>query len=671
MKTSRILSFAVLGVLAALLVLGNVFHSVIRELLESSTMPLDFQESQLSRFQRVQNPDYTLAVSTDKAVYNKYERILVIAKMTRKGNTNAENRSVIEVEFSSEGRRIKSLTGQSKTRLIYDPERQIWTGAWYPETSDISGNIELDATGYPDTPEAGVRDKSGFYISELSPKFKLKKGVSFIGIDSLERISKRNILASDAREADWNAIGDWLNFLSADGVLMLGGVTKTFEESVSADSPWDNDKINESLVLADRIRQRGRHFGVWMKALRVEGIYLKKMGYSPSLSFSDGRLNEEQSAISLLDDNRKKRLERLYATYLNNDNVSYVGFSDLFLDASQGFELAEIFVQENQIPVPGNWRDMDENSRRNHVADLFRNREILQQFNRWKQYYTAQYLKSLIDSSPRRKPVFYSLSYEEAVSNPDLVSIILNAGVDFLVMNFVMPYDRILANLQAISGQPKISAHFNRIIVSFSIDYNNADLPGSDVSAIENFVNANLQIVKFGSDTLNANGILINDLYRAMFGKRGPYTPYEWMMGIGETIYRFKTIMQYVPLEIHCYAPQTVAYGEKFPLRFTVVNTSPKTVENFKLDFLPVFPGKPSGKNLTLPAIPPGREMELLLDIQTDSNASQFVRKKSFLGVRVSWLESREWGGNSASSFLLFKALKLRETASRSTNTNR
>jgi hypothetical protein len=71
--------------------------------------------------------------------------------------------------------------------------------------------------------------------------------------------------------------------VSADGVFMLGGITKSFNEHTSIDSPWDRDKISETSALAERVSGVNRDFGAWIKALELEGTYLEKIGYSPSL----------------------------------------------------------------------------------------------------------------------------------------------------------------------------------------------------------------------------------------------------------------------------------------------------------------------------------------------------------------------------------------------------
>ena len=253
------------------------------------------------------------------------------------------------------------------------------------------------------------------------------------------------------------------------------------------------------------------------------------------------------------------------------------------------------------------------------------------------------------------------------IENPDLVSIALNSGVDFIVITFNMSYDHIIDELEKINKIDKISRFFNRIIVAYYIDYKNMDIDDFDINAIDNYVNANLLLSKFSSEMLNANGIMINDLYKAMFGKRGPYTPYEWMLGIGETIYRFKEMNKVIPVTISFSVPQTVNYGVEFLTKIDLINTSSKPIGNLKIDFLPVL-GETIQKSTTINLLPAGKEMNLDIPIQIETNSTQFVRKKSFVGIRLSWPENQNDASSGHGGYVLFRSLNLNQISQDTNN---
>ncbi len=670
MKILRIISYIILSILVIILLLGNIFYLQARKFIDKTNVMIELNEEEISRFNKQKNPDYNLAIYTDKNVYNKYEKIKIFAQIINKKNGSIPENSVIEAEFYNNGNKLSGLNGSERIKLIYNKDNKIWAGFWYPQNQDLSGNIDVNASGYPDKPEAPIIAKTSFYITEVTPKFTLNKGMAFMGIDSLERISKRNILSADSKEVDWNYIPEWLNFISADGILMLGGITKTFQEDITLDSPWDNDKINESIILAEKLKQKSKSIGIWMRTLKVEGIYAKKMGYRPALSIKDDKYVEDNSTISILDENRKKSISKLFTSFMDNDNISYVGISDMFLPPESGIELLDKFVQEFQINVPDDWSDMDFDSKFDYFAGKIADKQMFQNFVTWKQYVITEYIKDIINNSGHKKPIFYYMDYKDAIDNPDLISIVFNSGIDFVVLVFNTSYDNIMESLDRISNINKISKYYNRLVVSYYIDYQNIDMKDFEISAIDNYVNANLQLTKFGSLTLNANGIMINDLYKAMFGKRGPYSPYEWMLGIGETIYRFKDMNKVLPVNVDFSAPENVNYGEEFPIKIKLINTSAKPIGNFKIDVLPIH-GKSVQKNSTISILPPGKETSLEIPLQIETNSSQFIRKKSFIGIRISWTENKDSATSTQGGYVLFRAINLnQEIAGINSSTN-
>lgn len=658
MKIFKLITSITLGLLVIALILGNIFYLQVRRFVDRNYIALELADTELNRLNDsgFKNADYSLKIHSDKSVYNKFEKIKLFARLVRKSDQTIPENSVIEVSFSQSGNTIHNLNGNEKIKLIYNKDQKAWIGYFYPDSSSITGIIDVEAYGSVDSPEAPISAKNSFYIKDLTPKYNLRKGLAFVGIDSEERISKRNILSTESKEVDWNYIPEWINFISADGIMMLSGITKTFQDDISLDSPWDKDKISETQILADRIKQRGKSFGTWLKCLKVEGIYAKKIGYRPVLKLEADKISEDSSFISLLDENRKKSIIRQMTAFMDSDSYTYAGLSDLQMSGNQGLELLEEFFKEFQISIPSNWETMDANSKVELFQGKMKDTGLLAQFIAWKKFKLADYIREVIEKSGHKKALFYYADYSEILENPELVTLILNAGLDFLVINFNIAYDSLDSVLDKMSQLQGLSSIFNRVIISYYIDYKNMDYDGFDQSAIENYVNANLSIVKFGSEYLNANGIMINDLYKAMFGKRGPYSPYEWMLGIGDTIYRFKKMNKNLPITFDFTVPKVISYGKEFQVLMDVVNINSKPVANFKVDFLPVN-GIGVQKSTVINEIQGGKEVVMSLPLTLETNLSQFVRKKNFIGLRVSWAESTKDASGSRSGFVLFKSI--------------
>jgi hypothetical protein len=668
MKFLRYFTTVLTVLIFVLLVAGNLFYSGLRSLVEGNYGRTRLTDEETGSLNPAYNPDYSFILRTDKPSYGRFERVKLFARIVSRKTGDVPGTAVVTVDFSGPSGAYKNIDKSESIRLIYDNADKVWTGFWFPENDSVTGDIRASAKGYLDTPQASLSAESHFYIRESGPKFLIPKGQAFLGIDSLERISLRSLLAVDGREVDWNYIPDYVDYISSDGVLMMGGITKTFQEDITMDSPWEKDKLAESLTLADKLHQRGKKFGVWLDGFRVEGIYAKKVGYSNSLFLKDGMPAEDAAWISVADENRQKAVQKLFQSFMDNDSIAYAGIADIFQPDAYGLELIDRFVREFRIPLPGNWDNLAYADKFQYFWLKIKEMNLGDVFNSWKKVVAAEFLRDLIDKSGHKKPVFYYLEYETIADIPDLLPILFSSGVDFVVMNFNMPCDQIAQSLQKLADSPRASQWFDRVVVSYYLDYKNVDMTNYDLTAIENYAEANSALVRSGSDTLNASGIMINDLYKAMFGKRGPYTPQEWLLGIGESIYRHKEMNRVIPVQVETWVPESVHTGDTFTASFKIRNVSPDAVNNFRIDFIPLI-GVKNDKNqpLQISTIPAGKEIFATMQLQLDTNNSQFVRKKNFVGMKVNWTEGST-GNTRNSGFILFEPVSIDKDVLSNTN---
>lgn len=524
MKILRNASIIILGLIVILLIAGNIFYSPIRTFLESGFLKIELNGDESARLNEADNSDYQLKIETDKKVYQKFEKIKLFARIEEKTGAKAipEN-AVIRAEFYNNGEKIKNIDGDDSVALIYYKDQQTWIGYYFPENPGIEGKIDIEASGFIDSPIAPVAAKNSFVINETGPKFVLDKGQVFLGIDSPERVSKRNILSVEGKEVDWNYIPEWVNFISADGIIMLSGITRTYE-NVTLDSPWDNDKLNESTALAGMISKRNKHFGVYARCLNADGGDTRKIGYKTVLYFKGDSYGEDSSYISLLDDSRKKSIVKLLSSFMDNENISYVGMSDIFMPVNYGAELIDNYFRDCGISVPGNWDSLDFDGKFGFFKNKMKDSAGQNRFNMWKLYFIADYIRDTVEKIGHKKPIFYRMDYKLLMDNPSILPALISAGIDFVIVDFNIGYDKIPEGLDDMSKNPFISQYINRLIISYYFDYQNVDENGFDISAIENYVSANLQLLKNGSSSRIANGILINDLYQIMSQEGAVYS---------------------------------------------------------------------------------------------------------------------------------------------------
>jgi hypothetical protein len=651
----RIITAGLAGLLIIFLALGNIFYEDFRKLFLNKYIEIDIKSGELDNLKLKEDPDFDFIIYTRKATYFPYERILIYARIVGKNDKTVPSDAVVEVEFYNEGLPLYDIQGRASIKLVYNSVQQAWVGIWYPKDTSMKGNVLMKAKGYLNIPRPPLESFNKFYIEEKTPSFSIQKGLSVIGIDTIDLISPRSILSPEGKVVDWNEIPRWVDFVSADGIFMLGGVTATYDERTSLDSPWMNEKVSECLSLADKIKQRGGKFGVWIKALKLEGSYLESVGYMPSWYLLNNKQNKSDSIVSLNDPNRKKQLTSLFSSFMNNGSVSYVGLSHMFNSQNYDIELFDLFVKEFHIAVPASWDSMQEVYKFKYFVDKMAAGGFAENFWHWKNYVVADYIKDIVNKSGHTKPVFYYAYVDEIMENPEIIQVLFNSGVDFIVLNFNVNFRDIAATLDKLRNISDITQYFNRILISYEINFSNLDLMGFEISAIENYISANLQIAKYGSKYMNVQGLFINDLFKAMSGNRGTYSPSEWMLGVGKAIYEFKLLNQNSPLRIDSFLKYDAANSNKIVLDFRIANISTTTIYNIYIHLLPVLSIENiQDKNQNISSLAPGKEATIKIPITVKNDESQLKKKKQFIGIRISWSGSAQVAGENAHGFIDF-----------------
>lgn len=654
MKLLKALSIIFALVLVVLLVIANIFHKDIRRMVMKNYQPIFVDNSSLNKLKQKTNPDYIFEINSEKKAYYPYEKIKIFGRIIKKKGVKIPKSAVIKIKLRNGSLAIKNIQGNDTLTLRYNPKQNVWVGNYFTENSCILGTITIEAHGYVDNPESPLYTENTFIINEYGTRHKIEKGLAFIGIDSKERISKRGIWSPNQKELGWSVIPDWVKFVSADGIFMLGGITETFDESANFDNPWKTDIVNEAIKLAERVSANGNKFGVWIKALGVEGSYLERIGYKPTLYLKENSYAKDTFSISIDDENRKTHIKLLMNKFMNNNSIKYVGLSHIFNSTGYDLELYERFVNEFQVDVPSNWKNMNDNHKLQYFINRMKNPSFYEQFYRWRNFVISKYIKELINSSDHRKSIFYYASADELEKNPQMISILFNSGIDFVVLNFYMKYKDIDKTFEKMRNNNSIGKYQNKIIFSYEVNFNNVDTSDYETSAIENYVNANLKIAKLASKNFNYKGILINDLYKAMIRNRGPYHPYACMLGVGKTVYKFQDYNEDIPLKVNSFAYITDKNKRKVVVRIKGVNASLNTLNNISISLSSVKKSFEEQKR-TISKLEPGHEFEFSIPITFVKDTSHFVRKKYFIGVHSSWDGGKRGTVNSFLDFVTVK----------------
>lgn len=650
MKFFRSFSLILAMALFALLVIGNLIPQTVRNWIKKDSIILDIQDAEIKKLSLQQMGDYAFNVVPRKSLYSPYERIILVGSLVNKSDRTIPHNAVIEVEFLKDDQTLRNIDGKSRIKMAFDPDLKIWTAAWYPENPNLSGDIRIVARGFLNSPEKSLEIENRFYI-DIRHNYKiLPKGISYLGISDKNLISKRSILSAQAKTVNWNYIPNWMNIINADGVMMLGGLTETYRDDTTLERPWQKAKITEALALGDRIQQIGGVFSVWIKGLEVEGRRLEKVGYQPCIYLTEKGPDKDLARISLLDQARKSHITELLNQYIQDKSTTSVGLSHIFSTRKHDIELLEKFMEESGLELIDNLDRLSPEQKWDRFSQKLNDPSLSALFNKWKSYAYYDYLKSIISKVSHQKTLFYMANIEELFEFPELLAIVFNAGFDFVTLNISGDFEQINTKMNRLRQIPDFEVYFNRVVLSYEVDIDDFEKADFESSAIENYIYANLDMLYYTSRYYPAQGLMINGLFRIMPGRRGPYPSNAWMLGFGDLLTRFQSGVERRSLHLDYVVSETNPHQ----IQLNLQNTSQYKIEDIRLQFLPAKDQQDLEKyNRSLPDLKPGAQTNLSLSLNMSFSNSQFLEKKHFFGMRLSWKKPAESFENPGLLYLI------------------
>ncbi len=650
MKFFRIFTLALAFALFSILVLGNLFPQTLRNWIKKDSIVLDINDTEIKKLSLLQMGDYAFNVVSRKNLYSPYERIVLVGSIVSKQDRSIPTDAVIEVEFQQNGQTLRSIDGKSSVKMNYNPDQKIWAALWYPENPNITGEITIIGRGYLNTPEKSLVIENKFYIDSSHNFQKLVKGISYLGISDKNLISKRSILSAQAKTVNWTYIPNWMNIISADGIMMLGGLTETYKDETTLERPWQKAKITETLGLADRIKQIGGTFAVWIKGLEVEGRRLEKVGYQPSILNTDKGYEKDLARVSLLDNERKKHIIQLLNQYLLDKSIDSAGISHIFQSRKNDVELFEQFMKELNLYLIDNLDKLSPEQKWDRFQQKLNDPIISSLFNKWKSYAYYDYLKSILKEVSHQKSIFYYANMEELIEFPDLISIVFNAGFDYITLNITGNFLDIENKISKLKNTPDFEKNFYRVILSYEVDIDDFENQDFEMSAIENYIHANMDLIHNSSRYFPAQGLMINGLFRIMPGRRGPYPSNAWMLGFGELLTEYQTSMKGYPLG----SQYIISQNNPYSLTISLKNISQKRLDNIRIQFFPTKDKQDLDKYSTMvPGLKAGQQTNVTLNLNLSFSNSQFLEKKQFFGMRISWNKQNEAQINNGLLYLI------------------
>ena len=503
---------------------------------------------------QMQDDQYTFFVS-DKLSYNKYEKInFKLGVVDKKRGVITTNIIPVIKIYNEKNELLKNIFNQEMFSMTYNEELHVFEYELYLKDSFHEGVFTAKVTFDTNPFTQIVEQEIPITIISERSAYVLPHSYAFLGLDSKEILSLRKILSTNGQETSFSEITKWFDLLNTDAIMMPSAITKNFEKD---DTAWDMQKLKESKSLAKTFSQTGQDVALWIQALEMESLDNSKYNYE--LSKNIGETIQEKNVISLNDQKRKEELQSIFEDHMKDKNVDFVGFSAVFFDKYHE-ELFQEFSLSFHESIPN----------------------ISEAFNIWKEYQAVAYFRELINSTDKKKPIFFIFTGEELSSNPKFLDMAFATGVDFVFLDLSVSIKNLPMQFEMINKDNVLDKHKDKIVLSYCLNYNN--LVSGQSSAVDNWVNYNLSLY----NDYNVNTIRIKDFYRAMFGNRGSYLAYEWMLSVGDLVGQWKQNKSAYPLK-QSYIASNAEVSDVIELTIELQNISSQSISNISVDFLPLI----------------------------------------------------------------------------------
>ncbi|MGL4394474.1 MAG: hypothetical protein ACRCS8_04545 [Brevinema sp.] len=492
---------------------------------------------------------------TEKNNYKHFEPIEVFVKLEKQYSSNSVLNLVVRDDT---GKVTRNIFNDTRSKLSYISNADVYHISWYPKDTTYQGvlTLEVEAT-LSLFNQKFILDKS-VYVSLDHADFKLPHAYTFLGMDSKAEIVARSILSVKGKAASKNDLVDWFDLYNNDAVVMPMAVTKTFDTDPTRQiNIWDVGKLNENLALIKNFSSKKIKSAVWIQALEIDGAFRRQLGYMESIRSNAQQTNV--SWISIRDNKRRQDIKKMFGELSSNNDISFIGFSKALFYKDFHNGLREEFENtfSNIIPLAPN------------------------AFEQWKQYQIIEYYRDILTENKKKKPIFFIFSGRELLENPQMMDMAFDVGADFVMLDIQTTLPQISKQLELIKKHTSFDKFHDKIVLSYQLDHNNA-FSGS-VSSLENWVHENLRLL---SDE-HVNSLRIQDFYRALFGNRGAYPAYQWMLMIGDLISKWKERQFVFPLQ-HRIIPDKTEISDHVTLNIEFFNRSNEPIKNYHIELLPV-----------------------------------------------------------------------------------
>jgi len=326
----------------------------------------------------------------------------------------------------------------------------------------------------------------------------------------------------------WEGIFDWLDFTGANTLLYLAGQTAFYEKPLPPAFPW----IENNLAFLDKMcaeaRVRKVRIGAWIASYIIIGARDEGLGYKYGIDYSirDDALKTKRG-ISIGDEKRLRDIIKV-ARRIDVSDVDFIGL-DYIRPVQGGLELVDDFLEEMQIKFPE--RLKTKTDRMLYLGrEIYRdkNYKLMDLWNWWRAHKTSEIIERIREEVKSDKPLWiFLLSWQMGHQHGQDPVMFQDAGADFQTVMLYecdgKQFERLIRHWR------KYNARGVNLVVGNQVDF-----------PVHQFTENPPAPQEFGRRireakiAMKAKGVFVNDLSRALWGRKGPYSAVEWLNPVKE-----------------------------------------------------------------------------------------------------------------------------------------
>jgi hypothetical protein len=529
-------------------------------------------------------------VYSAKGKYLRYDIVEIIAKFDLNKIPSGDD-AILGGGIYKDGELVETVGGIKELRFTKRAPGEYfarWPVPWNPALGKYEARVKADMTG------KAVGGSCEFSIA--GRKFKPPpKPLCVVNLESDTRFKERAVLDPYNKETGWEQLAAWAEFMGADTLFYLTGITKEMY-GPTMEKPWYQNNINLAHDLSVEAHKRDIKFGGWVGAYLPYGKTQVSMPYKFSRNLVEGKFLYTLH-ISLNDENRRAQVVDLLREMNESDDFDYVGI-DYIRTGFGGYELVDDFVDELNLETPDDWEARGLEGRMWWLVSRLRARDekIIRLWQWWRGSKAARTLKLIKEEAGITKPFFcFMLSYEYGHQHGQDPLMMYDAGADLILL---MLYDADRNNFDYLmSSWPDYTREGQAVLIpGICVDKYFLENPWDKRvnQPLEMFNRYNMVVNGFYRDGA-VEGLFFHDLDRAIYTRKGElYWGQDYAVAGGAAFGRLREREGAVPIKIRI---ESIKPGRGITVETSVENTGKETVDEIEVSIPPtggVFPGKDS-----------------------------------------------------------------------------